>query len=75
MGLDRLADRGEMHLDVVFPLLDGFSVSLLEETAAELDVGDEGVAARLGEVFSHDDSEHLDVGVRSHGVGGDDPTS
>ena len=75
MGLASFAHRDEVLLNVVFPLLDAFSVSLLEEAAAELDVGNERVTSALGEVFSYDDTEHLDIGVGSHGVGGDDPTS
>lgn len=61
--------------NVLFSLLNTLPIRLLKQATAEGDVVDEGVAAGLSEVFSHDNAQHLDVRVGRHSVGGDDPAT
>lgn len=56
--------------------LDGVAVHLLEQALAQLDVGEQGVAAVLGEVLADHDAQHLEVlRVRRHRVRRDDPAA
>ncbi len=73
LGLARggvvLVDERVLALDAVF-------IHLVEHGGRLSDVGDQGVGAGPGEVLADDDAEHLQaVGLRSHGVGGDDPAA
>lgn len=62
--------------DELLLLVDRVLVELFQQLLAVADVGDEGVAAVLGEVLAHDDAQHLELaGVGRHRVGGDDPAA
>jgi hypothetical protein len=51
-------------------------IKRIERLQRKLEVRDECVAARPGEVFANDDTQHLHLlGVRRHGVRGDDPAA
>lgn len=55
--------------------LDRLLVRILQQSQAESNVVDEHVASALGEVLSHNDTQHLELlGVRRHRVRGDDPS-
>jgi hypothetical protein len=57
-------------------VLDLLGVHGIESLECELEVCDQGVAAGLGEVFTDDHAHELHfVGVRGHGVGGNDPAA
>lgn len=71
-----LAAGENVLLDVGLLSAEDLLVRLLEKTNAELDVVDEHVALAAGEILTDDNTEHLEVlGVRGHGVGGDDPAT
>lgn len=56
--------------------LDLLRIQRIERLERKLEVRNERVAARLSEVFAHDDTQHLHLlGVRRHGVCGDDPAA
>jgi hypothetical protein len=62
--------------DLLLVLLNLLGIERVERLDGELEVGNEGIAARLGEVFAHDDAQHLHLlRVWRHGVGGDDPAA
>jgi hypothetical protein len=62
--------------DLLLVFLNLLSVQRVERLDSELEVGNERVAARLGEVFAHDDAQHLHLlRVWGHGIGGDDPAA
>jgi hypothetical protein len=62
--------------DLLPVLLDLLGVKLVKCLQRELEVGDEGVTSRLGEVLAHDDAHQLHLlGMRRHGVGGYDPAA
>ena len=68
--------RSTMMLDVVGMLLYGLRIHLFQCFQGQLDVIDQGVASRTGEVFSDDDSHELELfTMRSHRVGGHDPAA
>lgn len=62
--------------DVLLLRLDRFRIHLLQHSLGELDVGEECVAAVLGEVLPDDDAQHLQVvRVRRHSICGHDPST
>ena len=70
------AGLGAVGLHVLLVSLQAGLVHLLELVDGQLKVGDEGVAARAGEILADDDAHELHVfGMRGHGVGGDDPAA
>ena len=72
----RFPTRSAMILDVVFMLLYGFRIHIFQCLQGQLDVIDQSVASRTGEVFSDDDSHEFELfTVGSHGVGGHDPAA
>lgn len=71
-----LAVRRDVSFDVFLLGLDGILVGLLQESNAQLNVADEGIATSARKVLSHNNTQHLEsVGVGSHGVSGDNPSS
>ena len=65
-----------MMLDVVGMLLYGLCIHPFQCFQGQLDVIDQGVASRTGEVFSDDNSHEFELlTVRSHGVSGHDPAA
>lgn len=57
-------------------LLDLLGVKLVESLEGKLEVGDQSIASRLGEVLAHDHTHELHLlRVRRHGVCGYDPAT
>ena len=72
----RFPARGAMMLDVGGMLLYGLRIHLFQCIQRQLNIIDQGVASRTGEVFSDNDSHELELlAVGSHGVGGHDPAA
>ena len=72
--MSALARVRSMRMDVLLVLLDALRIHIIEDLHAELDIAQQLVASRLAEILTHDDAQHLEIlGVRGHGVGGDDP--
>jgi hypothetical protein len=63
-------------LDSLLILLNFLRIQGIQVRNCELEIRNQRVAARLGEVFAHDDAQHLHLlAVRGHGVGGDNPAA
>ena len=72
--MSALARVRSMRMDILLVLLDALRIHIIEDLHAELDIAQQLVASRLAEILTHDDAQHLEIlGVRGHGVGGDDP--
>ena len=57
-------------------LLDLLGIKLVESLEGKLEVGDQSIASRLGEVLAHDHTHDLHLlRVRRHGVCGYDPAT
>lgn len=51
-------------------------IELVQRLQRKLEVGEQCVATRLGEILAHDDTQHLHLlRMRRHRVGGDDPST
>ena len=65
-----------MVFDVLGMLLYGLRIHLFQCFQRQLNVIDQSVASRTGEIFSNDDSHEFELfTVGSHGVGGHDPAA
>jgi hypothetical protein len=70
----RLARMSSMLVDMLVVLLNLLRLHSVQDLHAQLDIVQQLVTSRLGEVLSDDNSQHLEiVGVRSHGIGWHDP--
>jgi len=68
------ATVSDISLRVLSVSLDIFLVHAVENTNAELDIGEQLVASALGEIFTDNNTKHLEIlRVRSHGVCRDNP--
>ena len=62
--------------NVLSLLLNAFSIHGIQRLERELEIRNQRIAARLGEVLAYDDTHELHlVRVRRHGVGGNDPAA
>ena len=66
-----------MLLHMIYIMMQDLLIVQLDQLLdCELDVRDQGIAARAREVFAHDHAHHLQrFAVRGHGVGGHDPAA
>jgi hypothetical protein len=72
----RLVAVADVLLEVLFAALDLHQVHVVQHLQAQLDVSEQQVTARLGEVLAHHDTQHLQVlGMRRHGVGWHHPAA
>lgn len=73
---ERMGWKDSMGDDVLLVFLDLLRIELIEYLQRKLEIGNQRIAARLGEVLAHNDSDHLHpFRVRGHGVSGDNPPS
>lgn len=62
--------------NLLLVLLDLLLVHLAQSVKRKLDVIDKGIASAARKVLANNNTHHLQtLGVRSHGVGGDDPST
>lgn len=72
----RLMAMTDVLLDIRLTDFDLRLVHIVQNLHAQLDILKQLVAAGLGKVLAHDDTQHLQVlGVRGHGVCGYDPAT
>lgn len=73
---ERVSWKDNMGNDVLLVFLDPLRVELIECLQRKLEIGNQRIAARLGKVLAHNDSDHLHLfRVRGHGVSGHNPAS